>query len=83
MQVGPGGTVGDGALRGGRLGQGRAGAAEEVEGGLGAVVASGGGHLVQVSGHLADDGAARAAGRGPRASTVPRTRVCCESGSWS
>src|SRR3954453_13270144 len=64
VESGPGRAVGERALWRGRLGGGggRAGAAEEVEGGLRAVVAAGGGHLVQVPGHLADDRAARAAG---------------------
>ncbi|GGW24035.1 hypothetical protein GCM10010339_93810 [Streptomyces alanosinicus] len=64
MQAGPGGAVSQGALRGDWLGGGggRGGVVEEVEGGLGSVVAAGGGHFVEVPGHLADDGAARAAG---------------------
>ena len=64
MQADPGGAVGEGALRGGWLGRcgGWAGAAEQVEGCLGPVVTASGGHLVKVPGHLADDGAAGAAG---------------------
>jgi hypothetical protein len=50
--------AGCGCRVGGRLGC----RAEEGEGGLGAVVAAGGGDLVQVPGHGTDDGAAGAAG---------------------
>ncbi|MET7289568.1 hypothetical protein [Streptomyces sp. NPDC005573] len=43
-------------------GRGGRGAAEKAECRLGAVVAAGGGYFVEVPGHLADDGAARAEG---------------------
>lgn len=52
VEPGAGGAVGEGAQPGG-LGRGgrRGGTAEEVEGGLGVVIAAGGGDHVQVPGH--------------------------------